>query len=89
MGQVRKVQVHRLIIENSVDQTLRAMLRQKVEEFDTYARESLLADGSSLAKDTKDVNEDSIARSVLSVEREKLGLSPQVNALAIEESEVI
>ena len=85
MGQVRKVQVHRLIIENSVDQTLRAMLRRKVEEFDTYARESLLADGSSLAKDTKDLSEDSIAKSVLSIEREKLGLSPSFNSVVTAE----
>jgi SNF2 family DNA or RNA helicase len=43
MGQVRKVQVHRLILPESVDEQMLAMLARKQSEFDDYARDSDLA----------------------------------------------
>jgi len=41
MGQVRDVQVHRLLCVDTVDERMMEMLRTKQEEFDTYAEESV------------------------------------------------
>jgi len=54
MGQLRTVQVHRLIIPDSVDEDMMIMLANKQAEFDVYARESELANSASAAKDTGD-----------------------------------
>ena len=40
MGQVRDVQVHRLLCENTVDEHMMTILDAKQTEFDTYAEES-------------------------------------------------
>jgi SNF2 family DNA or RNA helicase len=71
MGQVRTVQVHRLIVPESVDEQMLRMLAEKQAEFNEYARESLLADGSSHAKDK---NEESMAKVILLEERKRLGI---------------
>jgi SNF2 family DNA or RNA helicase len=73
MGQVRKVRVHRLIVENSIDSGMRIMLQRKTEEFDSYARESVLADG---IKNPGEENEESIAKEIIRSEQERLGLKP-------------
>lgn len=73
MGQVRKVRVHRLIVENSIDSGMRIMLQRKTEEFDSYARESVLAGG---IKNPSEDNEESIAREIIRSEQERLGLKP-------------
>ena len=39
MGQVRKVQVHRLILPESVDEQMLTMLGRKQSEIDAYAKE--------------------------------------------------
>jgi len=41
MGQVRDVQVHRLLCVDTVDERIMELLRKKQEEFDTYADESV------------------------------------------------
>ncbi|CAN2189759.1 HepA Superfamily II DNA/RNA helicases, SNF2 family [Candidatus Nanopelagicaceae bacterium] len=71
MGQVHNVQVHRLIVPQSVDEQMLKMLATKQNEFDDYARESLLADGSKLAKDK---NEETIAKVIIVEERKRLGI---------------
>jgi SNF2 family DNA or RNA helicase len=73
MGQVRKVRVHRLIVENSIDSGMRIMLQRKTEEFDSYARESVLAGG---IKNPGEENEESIAKEIIRAEQERLGLKP-------------
>jgi SNF2 family DNA or RNA helicase len=75
MGQVRKVRVHRLIVENSIDSGMRLMLQRKTEEFDSYARESVLAGG---IKNPSEENEESIAKEIIRLEQERLGLQPSV-----------
>jgi SNF2 family DNA or RNA helicase len=75
MGQVRKVRVHRLIVENSIDSGMRIMLERKTEEFDSYARESVLAGG---IKNPGEENEESIAKEIIRLEQERLGLQPSV-----------
>jgi SNF2 family DNA or RNA helicase len=72
MGQVRKVQVHRLILPESVDEQMLAMLARKQSEFDDYARDSDLANQASGAKDP---SEESMAKVIVMEERRRLGLS--------------
>ena len=46
MGQVRDVQVHRLLCENTVDERMMEILRVKQVEFDAYAEESAVGEES-------------------------------------------
>jgi SNF2 family DNA or RNA helicase len=71
MGQLRRVQVHRLLIPDSVDETMVAILDDKQATFEAYARDSDLADMSSNAKDK---SEESIAKLILLEERRRLGM---------------
>jgi SNF2 family DNA or RNA helicase len=71
MGQVRKVQVHRLILPESVDEQMLAMLARKQSEFDNYARDSDLANSVS---DAKGISEESIAKVIVMDERRRLGI---------------
>lgn len=71
MGQVRNVQVHRLIIPEGIDEYMVAMLARKQDEFDLYARESALANSAGSAKD---VSEESMARLIILAERERLAI---------------
>jgi SNF2 family DNA or RNA helicase len=80
MGQVRKVQVHRLILPESVDEQMLAMLARKQSEFDSYARDSDLADSVS---DAKNSSEESIAKVILLEERRRLGIKTSDNQIKI------
>jgi SNF2 family DNA or RNA helicase len=71
MGQVRKVQVHRLILPESVDEEMLALLARKKTEFDDYARDSHLANTASGAKDP---TEESMAQVIVMAERKRLGI---------------
>jgi SNF2 family DNA or RNA helicase len=79
MGQVRKVQVHRLILPESVDEQMLAMLARKQSEFDDYARESALADSVNTAKNSSD---ESIAKVIVLEERKRLGIKGSNNFTA-------
>ena len=83
MGQVRNVQVHRLIVPHSVDEQMLQMLAEKQAEFNDYARESVLADGATTAKDK---NEESMAKVIVLEERKRLGISSQ-EEVKIEDTE--
>lgn len=72
MGQVRKVQVHRLLLPESIDEQMIAMLARKQSEFDSYARDSDLADSASGAKEA---SEESIAKVIVMEERRRLGIT--------------
>jgi SNF2 family DNA or RNA helicase len=80
MGQVRKVQVHRLILPESVDEQMLAMLAGKQRQFDAYARDSDLADQASGAKDA---TEESIAKVIVLEERKRLGLQASESEVLI------
>lgn len=80
MGQVRKVQVHRLILPESVDEKMLAMLAGKQQEFDAYARDSDLADQASGAKDA---TEESIAKVIVLEERKRLGIQASESEVLI------
>jgi SNF2 family DNA or RNA helicase len=85
MGQVRKVQVHRLILPESVDEQMLAMLARKQSEFDQYARDSDLANEATGAKDSSD---ESMAKVIVMDERKRLGINaPDQNVLFINDEE--
>lgn len=71
MGQVRKVQVHRLILPESVDEQMLAILARKQTEFDDYARDSELANSTD---DAKSSSGESIAEIIIIDERKRLRL---------------
>ena len=70
MGQVRTVQVHRLLTPGSVDERMLEILQAKTMLFDRYARRSDLAERTP---DAVDVAEQSLARQIVAEEQERLG----------------
>ncbi|TWF73826.1 helicase-like protein [Kitasatospora viridis] len=70
MGQVRRVQVHRLLAADSVDQRVLEILRAKDRLFDQYARRSEVAES---VPEAVDVSEHALA--VRIVEEEQLRLA--------------
>ena len=84
MGQVRKVQVHRLILPESVDEQMLAMLARKQSEFDQYARDSELANS---ATDAKGTSEESIAKVIVMDERKRLGIVANSDVISIVDDE--
>ncbi|MEW1615002.1 MULTISPECIES: DEAD/DEAH box helicase [unclassified Streptomyces] len=69
MGQVRSVQVHRLLAADSVDQRLVELLARKDRLFDAYARRSDLAEA---APDAVDVSDGELARRIVEEEQQRL-----------------
>ena len=84
MGQVRKVQVHRLILPESVDEKMIEMLAYKQSQFDAYAKESDLADQASGAKDATD---ESMAKVIVMEERKRLGVETNAEVIIKDEEE--
>ncbi|MFF2513647.1 DEAD/DEAH box helicase [Streptomyces sp. NPDC058086] len=73
MGQVRPVQVHRLLATDSVDQRLRHILKNKSRLFDAYARRS---DTAEQSPDAVDISDSALARRI--VEEEQIRLAGSV-----------
>jgi SNF2 family DNA or RNA helicase len=73
MGQVRKVQVHRLLSADSVDQRMLEILSAKSMLFDAYARRSDLAESNP---DAVDISEQLLAREIVETEQRRLALVP-------------
>jgi len=84
MGQVRKVQVHRLILPESVDEQMLALLAHKQAQFDSYARDSDLANSASGAKDA---SEESMAKVIVMEERKRLGIQASSDEVSITDEE--
>jgi len=82
MGQVRKVQVHRLILPDSVDEKMLSLLAQKQEEFEQYARKSELA---NTAVGAKEPSEESMAKVIVMAERKRLGITGDSQEVILEE----
>ena len=68
MGQVRPVQVHRILAEDSVDASIRDLLTAKRRDFDTYARQSAVADADSGAVD---VTLEGLTRNLVAAEQSR------------------
>lgn len=72
MGQVRTVQVHRLLIADSVDQRMLEILGAKKLLFDAYVRDSAL---TAAAPGAVDISEAQLARTIVEQEQERLALA--------------
>lgn len=73
MGQIRHVQVHRLLTTDSIDQRMLDILGTKQRLFDAYARRSHLAESTP---DAVDISEQSLARQIVEEEQARLALTP-------------
>ncbi|WP_267243201.1 DEAD/DEAH box helicase [Streptomyces sp. PR69] len=69
MGQVRSVQVHRLLSTTGVDRRLCEILESKSRLFDAYARRSEVAEATP---DAVDVSDGALARRIVEEEQERL-----------------
>lgn len=74
MGQVRAVQVHRLLVTDSVDDRLLRILESKTRLFDAYARRS---DTAEATPDAVDVSDDGLARRIVEDEQRRLAGEPR------------
>ena len=85
MGQVRRVDVHRLLAEDSVDQRMLEILRVKADEFNEYARRSDLKD---ITPDAVDISDLTAAAQVASqAENERRIVEMERKRLRMEEAE--
>lgn len=87
MGQVRRVQVHRLLLEQTVDQRMLEVLAGKQHLIEQYVRDSAIKDASHAAIDVSDladvervVDEAHAEAAILEWERRRLGLTPAPTA---------
>lgn len=71
MGQLNRVIVHRLLARGTCDETMMAILAEKSELFDAYARKSLVKEASHEATET------SFTKAVLEAEVQRLGLADE------------
>jgi SNF2 family DNA or RNA helicase len=69
MGQVRTVQVHRLLVEDSADARMLEMLDSKARLFDAYVRHSAVAEASPGAVDVSELD---LARTIIEREQRRL-----------------
>ena len=69
MGQVRAVQVHRLLVADSVDQRMLELLGRKAQLFNEYARRSDIAQATP---DAVDISEVELAHRIVAEEQERL-----------------
>jgi hypothetical protein len=69
MGQIRAVQVHRLLATDSVDDRLLRILAHKERLFDAFARRSDMADATP---DAVDVSDSGLARRIVEEEQQRL-----------------
>ena len=70
MGQVRPVDVHRLLCEDSVDQRVLELLAAKRDAFDEYARRSDMAKAAPDAVDA--TSEAELRHAIVAAERRRL-----------------
>jgi SNF2 family DNA or RNA helicase len=71
MGQVRGVQVHRLLTPEGVDQRMVEMLDDKQRLFDEYVRRSDIA---SASPEAVDISEATLAKTIIEQEQERLAM---------------
>ena len=69
MGQLDTVSVHRLLTDDSVDERMLELLAHKEQLFDSFARDSTLADATPAAVDVSEVV---LARQVVAAEQARL-----------------
>ncbi|MGX1544368.1 DEAD/DEAH box helicase [Streptomyces adustus] len=77
MGQVRPVQVHRLLATRGVDERMVEILKNKTRLFDAYARRSAVAESTP---DAVDVSDTAMARQIVEEEQARLGTARKESA---------
>ncbi|ROQ59810.1 helicase-like protein [Streptomyces sp. 840.1] len=77
MGQIRTVQVHRLLVADSVDERMLDILARKERLFDAYARRSTVAETTP---DAVDVSDGSLARRIVEEEQQRLAAEARPKA---------
>lgn len=77
MGQIRPVEVHRLLTENSVDEHMLAILARKSALFASYIRPSAMKDTTSAAVDSSVAtsSQSTQEEQIIESERRRLGLA--------------
>lgn len=77
MGQIRPVEVHRLLTENSVDEHMLAILARKSALFANYIRPSAMKDATPAAVDSAAANSSQSTQEeqIIESERRRLGLA--------------
>lgn len=88
MGQSQSVMVHRLLLDDSVDERIMEILRQKRELFNNFADESVIGDMDI------QVNENAVMKDIIAEERKRLGIdggntNPPENSEQIQAVETI
>ncbi|MFJ7494217.1 DEAD/DEAH box helicase [Streptomyces sp. NPDC097727] len=83
MGQIRTVQVHRLLAADSVDERMLNILARKERLFDLYARRS---DVAETTPDAVDVSDGALARRIVEEEQLRLATGTAEAAGAVSES---
>ncbi len=78
MGQVHSVQVHRLLIADSVDQRMLELLGSKAQLFDAYVRHSAIAQAAPGAVDISEVQ---LARTIVAQEQQRLASAPDLTGV--------
>lgn len=68
MGQSQSVMVHRLLMDDTVDERVMEILKQKSQLFDSFADESVIG-----AMDTQ-INENAVMKNIIEEEKKRLGL---------------
>ncbi|MEV6284028.1 DEAD/DEAH box helicase [Kribbella sp. NPDC051770] len=76
MGQIRTVQVHRLLAKDTVDERLRDLQAHKRDLFDEYARQSEAKSLDPRATDTTHHN--ALQDQIVQAEQDRLGLTPEM-----------
>jgi len=71
MGQIHRVEVHRLCAADSIDERIIALLVDKQRAFDDFAAHSALAAASS---DATNPSRDALARQLIAAEQARLGI---------------
>ncbi len=82
MGQVRTVQVHRLLAEDTADERIVDLLARKRRDFDLFLRTSAMATATTEAVG---VSQAELAREVVAAEQSRLGYGPVWDELAADE----
>lgn len=76
VGQIRTVQVHRLLAKDTVDERMREVLERKTQLFDEYARRSQAKEGDRASVDDGwDQGVAPAENSIIELERKRLGLA--------------
>ncbi len=73
MGQSQSVVVHRLLMDDTVDERVMEILAQKTQLFDNFADESVIGE-----MDTQ-INENAVMKDIVAMERKRLGIDDETS----------